>query len=62
MASESKAIIDDWSGEANLHDMTETEERAFIQVGLDSVELHGTVSHKEAMRRIDGLLERLQSR
>lgn len=62
MASDGKTVVDDWSGEADLHAMSAEEERAFIEEGLDSVERYGTVSHEEAMRRIDQMLANLRAR
>ncbi len=62
MASDGKTVVDDWSGEADLYAMSAEEERVFIQEGLDSVERYGTVSHEEAMRRIDQMLANLRAR
>jgi hypothetical protein len=62
MASDTKAVIDEWSGEADPHAMTEAEERAFVEVGLDSVRRHGSVPEDAADRAIDAMLADLRSR
>jgi hypothetical protein len=55
-------VIDEWSGEADPHAMTEAEERAFVEVGLDSVRRHGSVPEDAADRAIDAMLADLRSR
>ncbi len=62
MASETTDFVDTWTGEADMNSMSDAEERAFVQVGLDSISRHGPVPEGEADRFIDALLDRLRSR